>query len=200
MSVMHAFLFGVTLAVAVGPIALLIMNTSLQAGFRAGISCALGATLADLIFALIAFHLADQLVPLLQEHARLVQLLAAAVLILFALHMLYQLKRAANAMPAPAHSSKRYFFTTFALTVVNPLTVLAFGSFALQLAANQTQAAASVLALSAAAGTGSIAVLMVLGAGGLGRLLGNGSWLRALNALSAVGILLFGLRGVWLAI
>lgn len=199
MSALQAFLFGVTLAIAVGPIALLIMNTSLQVGMRAGLSCALGATAADLLFALIAFHAADQLVPLLQAYARPLQWGSAVVLVLFALHMLYQLRRRRAGVAPPVRSHRHYVFSTFALTVVNPLTVLAFGSFALQLAATQNSASATMLASAAAVGTGSIAVLMVLAASGFGRLLGKPGWLTALNAISALGILAFGVRGLWLA-
>ncbi|NQD36549.1 LysE family transporter [Permianibacter sp. IMCC34836] len=198
MSQWQAFLFGITLAIAVGPIALLIINTSLQVGVRAGLSCALGATAADLLFALLAFHAADRLVPLLQAYAQPLQGIAALVLMLLALRMLYQLRRRDGAA-APVRSHRHYVFTTFALTVVNPLTVLAFGSFALQLVTTPTAASATILAGAAAAGTGSIAVLMVLAAGALGRLFGKRGWLVTLNALSALGILAFGVRGLWLA-
>lgn len=199
MSILQAFVFGVMLAIAVGPIALLIINTSLQQGIRAGLSCALGATAADLLFALMAFHAADQLVPLLQAYAQPLQWAAALVLVLFALHMLYGLYRNRGGAPAPVRSHRRYFIGTFALTVVNPLTVLAFGSFALQLAASAAQASATLLAVAAAAGTGSIALLMVLAAGGVGRALGKPGWLMGLNLLSALGILAFGIRGLVLA-
>ena len=102
MSVLQAFLFGVTLAIAVGPIALLIINTALQQGMRAGFSCALGATAADLLFALIAFHAADQLLPVLQAYARPLQWAAALVLVGFALHMLHGLYRNRGGAVAPA--------------------------------------------------------------------------------------------------
>lgn len=199
MSVLQAFLFGVTLAIAVGPIALLIINTALQQGMRAGFSCALGATAADLLFALIAFHAADQLVPVLQAYARPLQWAAALVLVGFALHMLHGLYRNRGGAVAPARSHRRYFFATFALTVVNPLTVLAFSSFALQLATHAGQASATLLAFAAATGTGSIAVLMALAAGGVGRALARPGWLLGLNLLSALGILTFGIRGLLLA-
>lgn len=199
MSALQAFLFGVTLAIAVGPIALLIINTSLQVGMRAGLSCALGATAADLLFALIAFHAADRLLPLLQLYSRPLQAGAALVLVLFALHMLVQLRRRRNGAATVVRSHRHYLFGTFALTVVNPLTVLAFASFALQIAAGKSLASATMLAGAAAAGTGSIALLMVLAAAGVGRLLGKPGWLTALNAVSAFGILAFGVRGLWLA-
>lgn len=199
MSVLQAFLFGVTLAIAVGPIALLIINTALQQGIRAGLSCALGATAADLLFALIAFHAADQLVPVLQAYAEPLQTVAALVLVLFALHMLYGVYRNRGGAPAPVRSQRRYFIGTFALTVVNPLTVLAFSGFAVQLTATALHASATALAFAAAAGTGSIAVLMVLAAAGAGRALGQPGWLSGLNALSALGILAFGIRGLVVA-
>jgi hypothetical protein len=51
---LHAFVFGVTLALAVGPIALLIIRYAAANGLRAGLASAGGAALADLTYATIA--------------------------------------------------------------------------------------------------------------------------------------------------
>ena len=198
MLLLETYVFGLMLGIAIGPIALLILNVSLKAGARAGFACAAGATTADLLFAMLAFHLANQIVPALQAHEVLLQILASLVLLLFALHMLWQLRRAATTTPAAAHGAHRYFFGTLLLTIVNPLTVLAFASYATQTASAMQTASASVMAVLAALGTGTVAIALVLGANGLRTRLTRPQWLRSLNAVSALGILLFALRGLWL--
>ncbi len=52
-----SFLFGVTMASAVGPIALLILSHGLRDGFKPAAAAGLGAALADLTYASIAFAL-----------------------------------------------------------------------------------------------------------------------------------------------
>ena len=197
MSVWETYVFGLLLGIAIGPIALLILNTALQSGWRAGLACAAGATTADLLFALPAFTLAEQLVPLLNAHQRLLQLLAALVLLAFAVHMLWQLRRAPATQSARPRGIGHHYRNTLLLTLVNPLTVLAFASYATQLTVTTQTVAAAWLAVIAALGTGTVALALVLGAHGLRQLLVDPRWLRALNALSAIGILLFALRGLW---
>ena len=55
------FLFGVTMASAVGPIALLILSYGLRDGFKPAAAAGLGAALADLTYAGIAFALGSAL-------------------------------------------------------------------------------------------------------------------------------------------
>ena len=200
MLLLETYLFGLMLGIAIGPIALLILNVSLKEGARAGLACAAGATSADLLFALLAFHLASHIVPALQAHEVLLQAVASLVLLLFALHMLWQLRRSSATAAAAVRGAHRYFFGTLLLTLVNPLTVLAFASYATQLASAMQATSATVLALIAALGTGTVAVGLVLGANGLRARLARPQWLRSINAASALGILLFALRGLWVAV
>ncbi len=199
MSGLEAYLFGITLGIAIGPIALLILNTSLQDGARAGLACAAGATTADLLFALLAFHLAQQLVPLLQAHDALLQWLASLVLLAFAAHMLWQLRHWHDPAARVARSAKHHYLSALLLTLLNPLTVLAFASFATQLVTRPQQLSASLLAVMAAFGTGSVALGLVLGAQALRSLLAKPVLLRGLNAISALGIMAFAVRGLWQA-
>lgn len=199
MSVWETYVFGLLLGIAIGPIALLILNTALQSGWRAGLACAAGATTADLLFALPAFTLAEQLVPLLNAHQRVLQVVAALVLLAFAVHMLWQLRRAPATRSAAPPGIGHYYRNTLLLTLVNPLTVLAFASYATQLTLSTQTVAAAWLAVTAALGTGTVALALVLGAQGLRRVLTDPRWLRGLHALSGVGILLFALRGLLLA-
>lgn len=81
MIALKAFLFGLTLAVAVGPIALLILGYGTRHGLRAGGPAALGAALADLTYALMAFFLGNRLAPHLEAHTAGLRLTASLVLL-----------------------------------------------------------------------------------------------------------------------
>ena len=199
MPLLESYFFGLMLGVAIGPIALLILNTALQSGWRPGLASAAGATTADLLFALPTFTLAEQLLPLLQNNANLLQWLAALVLLAFALHMIWQLRAVPSTICAKPRGLGHHYRNTLLLTLVNPLTVLAFAGYATQLTVVAPTVAAGWLAVFAALGTGTVALVLVLGAQGLRRVLTDMRWLRGLHAISAVGILLFALRGMVLA-
>jgi threonine/homoserine/homoserine lactone efflux protein len=50
-----SFLFGITIAIAVGPITLLIVNNSINCGISNGIRSGAAAATADFTYALVAF-------------------------------------------------------------------------------------------------------------------------------------------------
>ena len=64
---LQSFLFGVTLAAAVGPIALLIVNYGISRGFRAAFAAGCGAAVADLLYAMLAFVAGAQLLVWLED-------------------------------------------------------------------------------------------------------------------------------------
>ena len=63
-----AFLFGVIVAGAIGPIALLIFGTGARQGLAAGAYAGFGAALADLAYALAAFLAGAVVLPYLAEY------------------------------------------------------------------------------------------------------------------------------------
>ena len=76
-----AFAFGVVVAGAIGPIALLIFGTGARQGFGAGAFAGLGAALADLLYALAAFTAGALLLPLLVAHERAIGIGCALLLV-----------------------------------------------------------------------------------------------------------------------
>ena len=65
--ILRSFLFGMTLAAAVGPIALLIVNCGISRGFRAAFAAGCGAAVADLLSAMLAFIAGAQLLAWLAD-------------------------------------------------------------------------------------------------------------------------------------
>jgi threonine/homoserine/homoserine lactone efflux protein len=194
-AVWKAFLFGVIVAGAIGPIALLIFGTGARQGLAAGAFAGLGAALADLFYALAAFSAGALFLPYLASHEQAIRAGCALLLVgLGAWLLVAQMKAgAAPVAPAPAAHS---FLPTFLLTIVNPMTFVMFAGVVPQLPVAGSLARAAGFALALAAG--SAAVNVVIGAIGaaLGRALPGERGRRAVTAAAATGILAFGIFGL----
>ena len=194
-----AFLFGVIVAGAIGPIALLIFGTGARQGSTAGALAGLGAALADLAYALAAFSAGALVLPYLARHEQVIQVGCALLLVGLGAWMLIAQARAGEAPLAPA-APARAFLTTFLLTIVNPMTFVIFAGVVPQLpvAGSLQRAAGHALALA----TGSAMVNVAIGGAGamLGRVLPGERGRRAVTAAAATGILAFGVYGIASAI
>ncbi|PTX20149.1 threonine/homoserine/homoserine lactone efflux protein [Pontibacter mucosus] len=203
MEVLKAFVFGVTLAVAVGPIAILIINRGLTLGLKSGLSSGLGAALADFTYGLVAFTIGSVIVGYLNLNARLFELLTSFILLVFGLWMLRgSLKATKDAQPEQHSGKKRsdigYLLSTYLLTVVNPLTIVAFVGFSGQLV-SPVSGAGHIVILALAIFAGSVLIQFVLALFGatLGRFLKNQRVVSLLNMGSSICIILFGLAGMF---
>lgn len=190
----RSLLFGVVLAGSIGPIALLIFGTAARRGFAAGAFAGLGAALADLLYALVAFTAGALLLPLLAAHEQPIRKGSAVLLIALALTMLVRRPAAAEAAAAPGAAAS--VWPTFLLTLVNPMTIVVFAGFVPQLPIAGAPQAAAWLAF--ALFLGSVAVQLAIAAAGAaaGALLPSAGWRRAIGAASATGILAFGVAGL----
>ena len=199
---LQCVLFGVTLAAAIGPIALLIISLGARSGLRAAALAAGGAALADCSYALLAFGAGAALLSRLQRHAMPIRIGGALVLLALAAWMLCGALRAPRDGPqgdpagGTADSRARPFLTTYLLTLVNPMTILVFVAFAAQLPLAGSTARVVLLALCVAGG--SLAVALGFAAAGalLSRLFRRGRRARLLQGLSATGIMAFGVHGL----
>ncbi|HXV40649.1 MAG TPA: LysE family transporter [Steroidobacteraceae bacterium] len=188
-----SLLFGAVLAGSIGPIALLIFGTAARRGFAAGVFAAAGAALADLAYALVAFSIGALVLPLLAAHQTAVRIASASLLV--ALGLLMLLRPPADAA-APAQPAARMLLPVFLLTLVNPMTIVVFAGFVPQLPLAGSLPVAAWLAFALGVGSLTVAVA-VAGAGALlGAALPGAGWRRAINAVSAAGILAFGIAGL----
>ncbi|MFN8050259.1 MAG: LysE family transporter [Acidimicrobiales bacterium] len=134
---------GVPLMIAVGPIAVLLVELGIERGLRRAWPAALGVASADLTFATIAAVSGATLQHALQPYAAAMQIAAAAVLLTLAAVMMrravaeiraYRIDRVASTTPAtpatPATPQKRARLAArmMGLTLANPLTIVAFTS------------------------------------------------------------------------
>lgn len=191
-----AFVFGVVVAGAIGPIALLIFGTGARQGIAAGAFAGLGAALADLVYALATFSAGALLLPLLAAHAPAIRVGCSLLLVGLGLAMLVGQLRSAEevAPPRPAASA---FLPTFLLTIVNPMTLVMFAGIVPQLPVAGSLARAAGLATALAAGSAAVNVAIGGAGAAIGRALPGAGTRRAIGTLAALGILAFGAAGLF---
>ena len=193
-AIWKALAFGMILAGSIGPIALLIFGTAARRGFAAGGFAGLGAALADLVYALLAFSIGALLLPALEGHATAIRIGCALLLTGLGVWMLLQ--RPADAAAAPARPAAHLLLPVFLLTLVNPMTIVVFAGFVPQLPLAGSLPVAVTLAFALAAGSFAVALAVAAAGAALGRALPGRGWQRAINLVAAAGILAFGLTGL----
>lgn len=123
---------GLAIAAPVGPIGLLCIRRTLQGGGRLGLATGLGAAVADASYG-VAVAGGLSLTAWLQDHARLLSALGAALLLWLGVGALRAFAAGqprtvpdATAPREAALSAPAAFASTFALTIANPATIVSF--------------------------------------------------------------------------
>jgi len=147
--VITAFLAGVAagygIAIPVGAIAILVVETGLRRGFRLAAAAGAGAATADGIYAAVAAVFGAALAGVLAPLAVPLRVVAVVVLVAIAARGLLGLRSAATDLPAApgpeigraerGGSALRTFGAFLGLTLLNPITVTYFAALILGLAA-----------------------------------------------------------------
>lgn len=161
---------GYGIAIPVGAIAILIIETAMHRGFHPGFWAGAGAASADTLYALLAAAAGSAVIVALGKFALPVQILGGLALVALGVVGLWKLRRQipADARSAVAQMHAKTYAQFLGLTLLNPMTVVYFAA----------------LILGGAAGTqisvGS-RVLFVLGAG-----MASLSWQTLLVASAAL--------------
>ncbi len=139
---------GYGIAIPVGAIAILIVETALRRGFRLAAAAGAGAATVDGVYAAIAAVFGAALAAVLAPFETALRVLAVAVLVAIAVHGLLGLRSAA-APPPPGDggtirpdveaaerggSAARTYAAFVAITLLNPVTVTYFAALILGLA------------------------------------------------------------------
>ena len=199
MLILEAFLFGLTIAAAVGPIAILVMNYGLRLGQWAGLRAGAGAALADFLYAVAALAVGAAVARAIGPYRQGFEVVAALALIGFAGWMArgaLQPPKAGEAKP----TKPRPFLTTLALTIVNPLTVILFLGFTGHIPGGRPFLEQALVAVALGVGSLIVQAALRLGGAGLGKVLTDPRWIARLNLASAAGIAAFGVYGLWKAL
>lgn len=126
-------LAGFGIAIPVGAIALLIVETGMRCGFRCGASAGAGAASADLFYAGAAVAGGAAIASTMQTVETPFRLLSGVVLAALALNGLRRVRNDRSAPPtievADGGELLRTYGKFLGLTIINPLTVVYFASF-----------------------------------------------------------------------
>jgi threonine/homoserine/homoserine lactone efflux protein len=185
---------GLLIAAPVGPIAVFCIRLSVAGGRWIGFVSGLGAATADTLFGLIAALGLGTFNRFLLAHRDPIQVIGGVFLAILGIRMLRSRPAPPDHQLAPPTGAGRAYWSTFALTVANPTTVLAFigifAGFGVATAAGGFAAAALVAGVFA----GSTAWWLLLStlAGRLGRRLQHGG-LHRINQIGGALILALGL-------
>jgi len=151
--VSDAFLAGVAagygIAIPVGAIAVLILETALRRGFRLGAAAGAGAAAVDGFYAAVAAAAGAAVAAAVSPWERPLKALAVAVLVAIAVRGLILVARnlrrgqagglgvpgITESQARPGGSAARTFLAFVGLTLINPLTVVYFGALVLGLPA-----------------------------------------------------------------
>ena len=193
---------GVAVAAPVGPIGLLCIKRTFADGTASGIASGLGAASADAVYGLmVAAGLAAT--GILVTYAEPMEIFGGLLIaILGALSIRAFLKGAgANAKPADAKGGRGLvpaFATTFALTISNPMTILAFVALVAGIGASaaSSPSAAYVLVLGVFAGS-ALWWLFLVNATSTARSKITPSVTRWLDLVSGIVLLIW---GGWIAV
>jgi threonine/homoserine/homoserine lactone efflux protein len=162
---------GLAIAMQVGAVSLLLVETAVVRGTRVGVAAGMGVATVDLLFAAAAAVAGATAGAMLSHHEGEIRLVAAATLAVIALHGLVALgstpARAADD-PAGGAGPGAHYLRFLAITLVNPLTIASFAAVATSLPLGNPTAATAFAAGVGAASAGWHLVL-TLAAGHAGR-------------------------------
>lgn len=122
-----ALVLGFAIAAPVGPIGLLCIRRTLHHGRLAGFLSGLGAASADTLFALIGAFGVGFIAELLLEYRVWLRIAGGAFLLYLGIMTLIS-PPAEHPAPLKAQGYFRCFWTTFLLTLSNPMTILSFAA------------------------------------------------------------------------
>jgi threonine/homoserine/homoserine lactone efflux protein len=133
---------GLGIAIPLGAIGVLLLQTGMVAGWRVAAAGGLGAATVDLAYAAVAVAAGTTAAGLLSAHTRMVQVVGAGALAAVAGHGVVGLLRGRasalrggrSTVPVTTTRPVRSFGRFVALTAVNPLTVVYFVAVAAGLA------------------------------------------------------------------
>ena len=199
---LRAFLFGVTIAAPVGPIALLLIHIGLNHRLSAALAAALGVALADLTYAVLALAAGSGAIAVLHAHDRTLRLGSSGLLILLGLWL------TARALGVPATPTDGThgpvgrapgLIHLYLLTLANPLTIVLFVAFSGQMTGRRGVGAVLYGSLWLFLGSLTVQAGYAVFGAALRRVTTTRA-VRKINTVSSLAIVCFGVWGIGLAL
>ncbi len=146
--VLRGFILGLAIAAPVGPIGVLCIRRTLAQGRAIGFVSGLGAATADVVYGCIAAFGLTAISVLLVHYRNWLSLLGGLFLCYLGIKTLLS-RPATESAAADGHGFPGAYFSTFLLTLTNPMTILSFvavfAGLGVGRAANDYAAAAAIV-------------------------------------------------------
>ncbi|TRX70683.1 LysE family translocator [Carboxylicivirga sp. M1479] len=129
-NIIDGVIIGISASIPLGPIGVLVIQRTLNKGHLSGFVSGLGAAVSDTIYAIIAGFSLSFIVGFIESQLLWIQIFGAIILIslgfkIYLTNPAVQLRR----QKKKSASLIQDFFSTFALTIANPLAVFLFLAF-----------------------------------------------------------------------
>lgn len=190
---MRSIILGLSIAAPVGAIGVLIIRRTLADGGWAGFISGLGAATADALYGTIAALGLTAITTFLTDLSPLIRLMGGVFLLYLGYRTLIAVPPAAPAQAASRGTLASAYFSVLALTLTNPMTIVAFiGIFAGLGAAASGTAGAVITVLGIFVGS-ALWWLVLAGGVSLLRARFTARWMLWVNRISGVIIIAFAL-------
>lgn len=129
---LKGMMIGLLIAVPLGPIGILCIRRTLVSGMGSGLASGLGAALADSLYGVIAAFGLAAVAAFFNKYTVILRLLGGAFLFLLGLKAIMHGGKGAEEVTDVRHESRGLgglvsdFFSTFFLTLSNPVTIIVF--------------------------------------------------------------------------
>lgn len=126
--ILKGLFIGVICSAPCGPVGVLCIQRVLNKGFKYGILTGLGATLSDIIYALISGLGMSFVTDFVKDESNklVMQMLGSAMLLAFGIYMVLSHHKKHTIRVSKERGLLKNFFTAFLLTFSNPLIILLF--------------------------------------------------------------------------
>jgi len=175
---LKGLVIGFSLALPVGPIALLVIRRTLARGSLAGLFSGLGAATADMVYGFMAGFGVSVVSNFLIENEVIIRIAGGMLLGYLGTRIFFSVPQLKTNF-AEQNSLLKYSVSTFVLTLTNPITLLAF---------------AAVFAAAGVGGAPHLAVCTLV----LGVFCGSGVWWLILTGIVSIFHGTLSLRGLHL--
>ncbi|TKG94964.1 LysE family translocator [Puteibacter caeruleilacunae] len=119
-------ILGISVAAPIGPIGIICINRTMNKGYLSGVISGLGIATADLIYGVIAGLGLTIISNLLLEYKLWLQAFGVISLAYFGVKILVKKAADVNGTFSEKRDLLKDYFTTFILTITNPVTILLF--------------------------------------------------------------------------
>ncbi len=131
-TIFEGIIIGLCTSIPVGPIAILIIQRTLQKGRMHGFTSGLGAATSDTFYALLAIIGLSVVLSFIEENKLIIQIVGSAIMMIFGIYIFFQ-NPVKNIEKSKSDKSSYWqeYLTAFFLTLSNPLMIFLYiGLFA----------------------------------------------------------------------